>query len=88
MNPGGPIEEAGQTARSAVLALSSAPIVLALVLLIGMILGVTAFLSHERTVAHASQVKALAEQCDTHIENNGKLIENLIKRIEDRGSSR
>jgi hypothetical protein len=33
MNPGGPIEEAGETARGAIEALKSTPVILALVLL-------------------------------------------------------
>jgi uncharacterized protein (DUF486 family) len=71
MNPPGVGHEAGETARSAISALSSAPVILALVLLQAGVLGMMAWYSHERTksndrilVAYQEQFRALLERCD------------------------
>ena len=64
MNPG-VTEEAGKTARSAIDALQSAPVILALVLLQIMVLAFLAWTSHTRTQSNEKLIELFHQQFNT-----------------------
>lgn len=64
-------EEAGKTARGAIDALKSTPVILALVLLQAIVLGAVAWYSHERTKSNdrlialfQKQFEVIIQRCD------------------------
>lgn len=64
----GVVDEVGQTARGVVSALSSAPVILAFVLLQAGVLGMLGWYSHERTQSNDKLIAMYHQQFETLLE--------------------